>query len=141
MLKSILSISGKPGLFRMVSQSKNMIIVESLVDGKRIPSHARDKVISLGDIAMYTETTEVPLSEVLESMKKVENGGKASVSPKASSEELRSYFATILPDFDRERVYPTDIKKLITWYNLLIENGITDFKLEEEKESETKNEE
>ena len=131
MLKTILSISGKPGLYRLVSQSKNMIIVESLSDGKRMPSHARDKVISLGDIAMYTESGEVPLSQVLESMKAVENGGKASVTSKASTDELRNYFGTILSDFDRERVYPSDIKKLITWYNLLIEAGVTDFRVEE----------
>ena len=131
MLKKILSISGKPGLYRLVSQSKNMIIVESLADGKRMPSHARDKVISLGDIAMYTESGEVPLSQVLESMKAVENGGKASVTSKASTDELRNYFGTILSDFDRERVYPSDIKKLITWYNLLIEAGVTDFTAEE----------
>ena len=131
MLKTIISISGKPGLYRLVSQSKNMIIVESLSDGKRMPSHARDKVISLGDIAMYTESGEVPLSQVLESMKAVENGGKASVTSKASTDELRNYFGTILSDFDRERVYPSDIKKLITWYNLLIEAGVTDFRVEE----------
>ncbi len=127
MLKTILSIAGKPGLYKLVSQNKSMLVVESLVDGKRLPSHSRDKIVSLGDIAMYTETDEVPLREVLESVKKLENGAKASVEPKAAPAELREWFAKVLPDFDRERVYPADIKKLVQWYNLLIESGNDDF--------------
>ncbi len=127
MLKTILSIAGKPGLYKLVSQNKSMLVVESLVDGKRLPSHSRDKIVSLGDIAMYTETDEVPLREVLESVKKLENGAKASVGPKAAPAELREWFAKVLPDFDRDRVYPTDIKKLVQWYNLLIESGNDDF--------------
>ena len=136
MLKSILSISGKPGLFKLVSGAKNMIIVESLVDGKRFPSHQRDKVISLADIAMYTETTEVPLREVLESVKKLENGAEASVDPKAEPAVLREWFAKVLPDFDRDRVYPTDIKKLVQWYNLLVKSGNDDFSEKEEETTE-----
>ncbi len=137
MLKEILAISGKPGLFKLVSQAKSMIIIESLADGKRMPSHARDKVISLGDIAMYTETDEVPLYEVLESVKALENGEKASVEPKASAKELNDYFAKILPTYDRDRVYPSDIKKLIQWYNILIEKGLTNFTPEDKKEETT----
>ncbi len=139
MLKTILSISGKPGLFKLVSHGKNMLIVESLADGKRVPAYAKDKVISLGDIAIYTDETEVPLSKVLTSIKEKENGVKASISTSAKPEELRAYFAEILPDYDRERVYPTDIKKIISWYNLLIGAGLTDFETEEvagETESE-----
>ena len=127
MLKKILSISGKPGLYKLVSQSRNMIIVESLIDGKRMPTYARDKVVTLSDIAMYTETKEVPLREVLESIKKMENGAKASVDPKAEPNVLREYLAKVLPDFDRDRVYPTDIKKLVSWYNLLVTSGNDDF--------------
>lgn len=127
MLKSILSISGKPGLFKLVSHSRNMLIVESLVDGKRIPSHQRDRVISLGDIAMYTETSEVPLREVLSKLKELENGAQCSVDPKADAATLREYFAKVLPDFDRDRVYPSDIKKLIQWYNILVASGNDDF--------------
>lgn len=119
MLKTILSVSGKPGLYKLISSGKNMVIVESLTDNKRLPIYARDKVVSLGDIAMYTDEGEVPLKDVLISMKKKENGEKASILPTAKPEELRSYFAEILPTFDRERVYPTDIKKLINWYNLI----------------------
>ncbi len=127
MLNQILSISGKPGLYKLVSQSRNMIIVESLVDGKRMPTYARDKVVTLSDIAMYTETKEVPLRQVLDSMKRLENGAKASVDPKADPAVLREYLAKVLPDFDRDRVYPTDIKKLVSWYNLLVESGNDDF--------------
>lgn len=136
MLKTILSISGKPGLFKLVSRGTNMLIVESLVDRKRIPAYAKDKVISLGDIAIYTNETEVPLHEVLTSVKNKENGAEVAV-PK-DAKELRTYFAEVLPDFDRERVYPSDIKKLLTWYNILIRAGITDFTPEETpKEEET----
>lgn len=135
MLKTILSISGKPGLFKLISQSKNMIIVESLVDGKRSPSYSSDKVVSLADIAMFTETAEVPLREVLESVKVKENGQKVSIDPKASPEALRAYFMEVLPNFDQERVYPTDIKRLIQWYNILTAAGISDFsETAEEKE-------
>ncbi|MCF2659239.1 MAG: DUF5606 domain-containing protein [Parabacteroides sp.] len=128
MLKTILSISGKPGLFRLVSRGKNMLIVESLADHRKVPAYAKDKVISLGDIAIYTNETEVPLHEVLTNVKNKENGAVSSLNPsKATSEELRAYMAEVLPDFDRERVYPSDIKKLLSWYNLLINAGVTEF--------------
>ena len=127
MLKTILSISGKPGLFKLVSHGKNMLIVESLADKKRVPAYAKDKVISLGDIAIYTDEAEVPLHEVLTSVKNKENGQQASIPTSAKPDELRAYFAEILPNFDRERVYPSDIKKLISWYNILIGAGITEF--------------
>ena len=141
MLKTILSISGKPGLFKLVSHGKNMLIVESLADQKRVPAYAKDKVISLGDIAIYTDETEVPLHEVLTSVKNKENGGQASISPSAKPDELRTYFAEVLPNFDRDRVYPSDIKKLISWYNLLISAGITDFTPEEPAATEAPAEE
>ncbi|MBN2660213.1 MAG: DUF5606 domain-containing protein [Tannerellaceae bacterium] len=142
MLKTILSISGKPGLFKLVSQGKNMLIVESLIDKKRVPAYAKDKVISLGDIAIYTDETEVPLHEVLTSVKNKENGNQASIDSAAKPEVLRAYMAEVLPNFDRERVYPSDIKKLISWYNMLIAAGITDFTPQdktEEAETETEN--
>lgn len=132
MLKTILSISGRPGLFKLVSRGKNMLIVESLADKKKVPAYARDKVISLGDIAIYTNEAEVPLHEVLTSVKNKENGQKSSLNPSsAKPDELRAYMAEVLPDFDRERVYPSDIKKLLTWYNLLISADITNFTPEE----------
>ena len=133
MLKTILSISGKPGLFKLISQAKNMLIVESLQTGKRQPAYAHEKIISLGDIAIFTDEEDVPLSEVLNAIKKKEKGAKVKLDiKKADNETLRAYLAEVLPNFDRERVYPTDIKKLISWYNLLVETGNTDF-VEEEK--------
>jgi hypothetical protein len=134
MLKTILSISGRPGLFKLVSRGKNMLIVESLLDKKKVPAYARDKVISLGDIAIYTDDKEVPLHEVLTSILKKENGEKATVSPTIKPDELRAYFAEVLPNFDRDRVYPSDIKKILSWYNILLSNGITDFTPKEEAE-------
>ena len=138
MLKTILSISGKPGLYKLISQGKNMLIVESIsADKKRFPAYGNEKIISLADIAMYTDDAEVPLCNVLDSMKAKENAAVAVIDPKkATSEQLREYMAEVLPDFDRDRVHVADIKKLISWYNLLISNGITEFKAETEAEKE-----
>ncbi len=124
-----MAISGKPGLYRLVSRGNRNLIVETLDDKKkRMPAFGADKVISLADIAMYTEEGEVPLREVLTALKKKENGELATFDyKKASREELGAYFAEILPDYDRDRVYPADIKKLISWYNLLVKAGLTDF--------------
>ena len=129
MLKTILAISGKPGLYKLISQGKNMLIVESVsADKKRSPIYASDKVISLGDIAMYTDADEVPLSEVLEAVKVKEGGKETSLDyRKASAEELGEFMAEVLPNYDRDRVHLSDIKKLIQWYNLLVSNGITEF--------------
>jgi Domain of unknown function (DUF5606) len=134
MLKEILSLTGKPGLFKLVSQGKNMLIVESLIDGKRIPAYTKDKVVSLGDIAIFTESTEIPLGQVLEAVKTKENGVVCSVDSKADNDKLRNYMGEILPDYDRDRVYPSDIRKLINWYNILINAQITDFIAEEKDE-------
>ena len=136
MLKEILSVTGKPGLFKLVSQGKNMLIVESLIDGKRIPAYTKDKVVSLGDIAIFTENAEVPLGQVLESVKAKENGGICSIDTKADNEKLRKYMMEVLPEYDRDRVYPSDIRKMIGWYNLLINAKITDF-VQETKEEKT----
>ena len=134
MLKEILSVSGKPGLFKLVSQGKNMLIIESLIDGKRIPAYTKDKVVSLGDIAMYTETEEVPLGQVLENIKAKDNGAACSIDPKADNDKLRKYMSEILPDYDRDRVYPSDMRKLFSWYNILITAQLTDFLAEEKAE-------
>ena len=129
MLKTILAISGKPGLYKLISQAKNMLIVESVSpDKKRMPIYASDKVISLGDIAMYTDADEVPLANVLEAVNQKENGAVAALDyKKASAEELHAFMADVLPEYDRDRVHTSDIKKLIQWYNLLIANGETEF--------------
>ncbi|MDL2223838.1 DUF5606 domain-containing protein [Bacteroidales bacterium OttesenSCG-928-M06] len=142
MLKEILSVSGKPGLFKLISQGKNMFIAESLIDKKRIPVYMRDKVVSLGDISIYTDEEDIPLATVLENIKKKENGQAITFDKAIKNEELKSYFESVLPDFDRERVYPSDIKKIMNWYNLLVKEGLTDFTKAEEKveEKETKSE-
>lgn len=128
MLKTILAISGKPGLYKLISQAKNMLIVEAVENKKRMPIYASDKVISLGDIAMYTNDDEVPLATVLESVKKKEDGKVASLDyKKASVEELHAFMVEVLPEYDRDRVHTSDIKKLIQWYNLLISSGESDF--------------
>lgn len=138
MLKNILAITGKPGLFRLVSRGNNMLIVESLIDGKRMPTYARDKIVSLADISMYTVSEDVALSVVLENLKAKENGAVCSLDvKKADNDQLRDFFAEVLPEFDRDRVYPSDIRKLVQWYNCLINAGITDFSVEEETEGET----
>jgi hypothetical protein len=133
MLKEILSLTGKPGLFKLVSQGKNMLIVESLIDGKRMPAYTKDKVVSLGDIAIFTETAEIPLAKVLENVKAKENGGLCSIDPKSDNDKLRKYMTEILPDYDRDRVYPSDIRKLLAWYNILINAQITEVESAEEE--------
>ncbi len=136
MLKNILSITGKPGLYKLVSQGNNMLIVESLLDGKRMPTYARDKIVSLGEISMYTMGDDIALSEVLTNLGKKEELKAVSFDPKkADNNQLHTFFAEVLPDYDRDRVYPSDIRKLIQWYNILIGAGITDFTVEEEQET------
>lgn len=128
MINRILSISGRPGLYCLVSQGKNMLIVESLTDGKRFPAYARDKVISLADVSMYTTDGDVPLADVLEAVKEKTGGEPVDVKTLEKEGKLRDFFGEILPDFDRDRVYTTDIRKLFTWYNQLIAAGVTEFK-------------
>ena len=129
MLETILAISGKPGLFKLVSRGNRNLIVESIdAQKKRFPAFAADKIISLADIAMYTDEKEVPLREVLNNIKAKEAGKAASIDyRKASKDELYAYLGEVLPNFDGDRIYSSDIKKLIQWYNILIENGLTDF--------------
>ena len=138
MLKEILSITGKSGLYKKISQGKNMLIVESLLDGKRIPAYSYDKIVSLADISVFTQTDNVQLGEVLEKIKIKENSALVTLNPKAGNDDLRNYLAEVLPDYDRDRVYPSDIRKMINWYNILINSNITDFlEIEEEKAAET----
>ena len=129
MLETILAISGKPGLYRLVSRSNHGLIVETLDSAKRrMPAFATDKVISLADIAMYTDEEEVPLRRVFKNILEKEGGKKTSLDyKKASKDELAAFMGEALPNYDRDRVYPADMKKLAQWYNILIENEITDF--------------
>ena len=126
MLKEILSIAGKPGLQRMVSNSSNAIIVESLIDGKRFPAYSNAKIIALEDISIYTETEDMPLKEVFKRMYDKE-GGKQAISHKEPNEKIVAYFNEVVPEYDKERVYTSDIKKIIQWYNLLVSKGILNF--------------
>ncbi len=145
MQQTILAIAGKPGLYKLVSRGKNSLIVESLDEHRRRqPAFGTDRITSLSDIAMFTETDDVPLMDVLESLKTLEEGKQTSIDfKKADGEALREYFGKVLPNFDRDRIHVSDIKKLLQWYNILIENGITDFKEESEevKSEEVKSEE
>ncbi|MCF8391215.1 MAG: DUF5606 domain-containing protein [Bacteroidales bacterium] len=138
-LKDILAIGGKSGLYKFVSQAKNGIIVEGLQDKKRIPAYATDKVSALEDIAVFTGEGEVTLAEVLVSIFKKTQGG-AAISHKSEPGELKNFFAEVLPDYDREKVYVSDIKKVISWYNLLHEMGLVDGELPKKEEKEEKKE-
>lgn len=139
MLKGILAISGHPGLFKMVSNSKNALIVESLIDKKRMPAYATSKISALEDIAIFTYEGDVQLSEVFKNIKEKEEGGKA-ISHKSSGNELKSYLSEVLPNYDEERVYVSDMKKIFQWYNLLQEQGLLE-ELDKEEETEEKTEE
>ncbi|NOR75496.1 MAG: hypothetical protein GQ525_10095 [Draconibacterium sp.] len=135
MLKGILSISGQSGLFKMVAEAKNNIIVESLDTQKRIPVHSTSKVSALEDIAIYTEISDVPLKEILKAISDKEEGGSA-LSHKSSGNELKKYFEEVVPDYDKDRVYVSDIKKVLQWYNTLQEKEMLDFTETEEEKTE-----
>jgi len=138
-LKGILSIAGAPGLFKLVSQTRNGIIVESLVDKTRRQAFATSKISSLEDIAIYTSEEDLPLAEVLKSIFKRENGGQCS-APKASSEEMKKYFESVLPNYDKEKVYVSDIKRVLNWYNLLHQHNLVDLEDKVETVEEVKQE-
>lgn len=129
MKETILAISGKPGLYRLVSRGKATLIVESLDEAKkRMPAFSSDRVTSLADVAMYTDDEDIALWKVFKSVGEKEDSKVSSLNwKKCSSKELREYFAKVLPTYDRERVHDSDIKKLIQWYNILVSAGITDF--------------
>jgi len=124
MLSKILSVTGRPGLYKLISTGKNLNIVESLTDGKRLPVYVHEKVVALSDVSVYTNDGDTPLREVLKKMKGKEKGGKASVGTKASGSELFAYMNEVLPDYSRESVYVSDVKKIISWYNILMEKQI-----------------
>ncbi len=131
MLKGILAISGQPGLFKLVAEAKNSIIVESLINGKRMPAYSTSKVSSLEDIAIFTQTGEVALKEVLRSIYEKENGGEVA---KKEGNGLKEYFKEILPEYDQDRVYTSDMKKVLQWYNLLLEKELLNVNEEEPTE-------
>jgi len=136
MLKGILSISGQPGLFKLVTETKNSIIVESLVTGKRIPAYSTSKISTLSDISIFTETGEILLTELFI---RIKASGKL-ISPKASANEIKAFFEEVLPEYDKDRVYVSDMKKIIQWYQLLSDQDLLT-EAEEEKTEEVKSEE
>jgi hypothetical protein len=139
-LDKVMSISGKPGLYELKAQTRGGFVAESMLDGKKISVNLRHNVSLLSEIAIYTYTEEVPLREVFQKIKEKENGGEA-ISHKESKAKLEEYFSEVLPDYDEDRVYASDIKKIIQWYNLLISKGFTDFSKKEETESSSDEEE
>ncbi len=126
MLKEILSISGKPGLYKLITNTSNAIIVESLLDGKRFPAYSNTKIISLEDISIYTENEDMPLKEVLKRIYDKENGA-GILSHKEATEKIQAYFEEVVPEYDKDRVYVSDMRKIVQWYNLLSEKKILDF--------------
>ena len=134
-LDKVLSISGKPGLYELKAQTRGGFVAESMLDGKKISVNMRHNVSLLSEIAIYTYSEEVPLREVFQKIYDKENGGEA-ISHKESKDKLEEYFKEVLPDYDEERVYPSDIKKIFQWYNLLVSKGVTDFSKTEENDVE-----
>lgn len=135
MLKDILSISGHSGLFKLVAQSTKSIIVESLETHQKMPVYYTNKVSALEDIAIFTEDEEIPLEQIFEKIYKMENKQKSTVNEKSSNDEIKDYFGDILPDYDKERVYVSDMKKVLKWYNILLSQNILNF---DEKKNEEK---
>lgn len=135
-LKDIIAIGGKPGLYKFIAQAKNGIIVESFTDKKRFPAYSSDKISALDDIAIFTQEGEVPIKDVFKRIFTREEGGKA-IDPKSAGEELKTYFEEIIPEYDKERVYTSDMKKVLGWYNSLQELGLLSL---EDDEEEQKNE-
>ena len=131
-LKEILAISGQPGLYKYVAQSTNGVIVESLLDGRRNAS-ASSKVSSLTEISMFTEGEDIALADVFTKIY-AHTGGKEAISPKEAPEKLKAAFAEVLPEYDRDRVHVSDMKKCFAWYNILVRAGFTEFKLPSEAE-------
>lgn len=127
-LDKILSIEGKPGLFKLLKQTRTGFVAESLLNGKRLSVGITHKVSLLSEIAIFTLEEELPLADVFIKIMEKEKGGKTGIGHKESAIKLEEYFFEILPNYDEDRVYASDIKKVIKWYNLLVENGITDFK-------------
>ena len=134
MLKGILAITGQPGLYKVISEGKNNVVIESLLTGKKSTAYADAKMSTLEDIAIYTLQEDIPLKTVLRKIFDKENGGK-TIDVKSSPDELKKYFAEILPEYDKTRVYGSDVKKVLSWYNLLNEKDLLIF--EDEKSEET----
>jgi len=140
-LDKVISIAGKPGLYKLITQTRGGFVAESLVDNKRISVSVQNNVSVLSEIAIYTLTEEVPLRQVFKNIKKKENGEATPVKPKDSKDKLEEYFFNILPDYDEDRVYASDIKKVIQWYNLLQQHNMLDILSDDEDEKVSDEEE
>jgi len=135
-LSKILSVTGKPGLYRMIGEAKNNLIIESLIDGKKIPSFAHDRVSSLKEISIYTEGEDIPLVKVFQKIFDTTEGKPVANPKKSSNDEIKALFESILPDYDKDAVYVSDMKKVFSWYNLLLEKGLMEFSEEDEAADE-----
>ena len=140
-LEKILSVAGKPGLYKLITQTRTGFVAESMLDGKRITVSLRSSVSVLSEIAIYTLEEEVPLREVFQKIQTKENGAKTSISHKDEKIKLEEYFFEVLPNYDEGRVYVSDIKKVIQWYNILTDSNIADFSSEKEETSDASEEE
>jgi hypothetical protein len=138
MLTKILSVTGRPGLYKLISTNKNMNVVESLTDGKRIPVYMHEKAVALSDVSIYTNEGDTPLRDVLKTIKEKESGNKVSLGAKSSGKDYFNYLEEVLPNYNKESVYTSDAKKIISWYNILIENNI-DLEEEAKEEPSTEN--
>jgi hypothetical protein len=139
-LNAILAISGKPGLFKLITQTKTGALVESLIDKRRMPAFSNEKISSLKDITIFTTTEDVPLIKVFQAIYKKENGGDC-VDAKSNERDLREYMAEVLPEYDKDKVHTSDMKKLFSWYKILNDNKMIDLKEETENKEEVKEEE
>ena len=141
MLKKILSISGRPGLYQLISYGKNMLVVETIPAGRRFPVHSRERVMSLGDISIFTMSEDVPLTQVFENIGKKFDNKTFDFKSYTTPDQLHEFMNSALENWDTERVRDSDIKKIISWYNILVEAGITDFAAKAEEEEEKADEE
>lgn len=140
-LDKILSISGKPGLYKIVAQTRNGFVAESLIDEKKVSVTVHSNISVLSEIAIYTLTEELPLRDVFKKIKEKEKGQLTSINHKDSKDILEEYFFEVLPDYDEDRVYASDIKKIVQWYNLLHQQNLLDFLDDESKVSKSEEEE
>ena len=140
MLIKILSISGRPGLYQLVSYGKNMLLVDTIPAGHRFPVHSRERVMSLGDISIFTTSEDIPLSQIFENIGKKFDNKAIDIKAYSTPDQLHEFMGSVLENWDEDRVHNSDIKKIIAWYNILVEAGITDFTKKEEEEAKSEEE-
>lgn len=140
-LSKILSISGKPGLYKLIGESKSSLVVESMIDGKRGPAFSHERISTLKEISIYSDNEDVPLEDVFKKIFELQDGKPVFNPKKASSNQIKELFEKVLPDYDRDAVYVSDMKKVFTWYNFLLEKEVLEFTEEEENTGEVENKE